>query len=74
MLVPFGTHVVDSERKSVGTVSRLVLHPTSQEVVALVVQQGVLNRREVVVRECTEGQPRRHAPSPADRALPQEVR
>ncbi len=49
MLVPFGTHVVDREGKSVGTVSRLVLHPVSQEVVALVVQQGVLNRREVVV-------------------------
>jgi uncharacterized protein YrrD len=49
MLVPFGTHVVDHEGKSVGTVSRLVLHPVSQEVVALVVQQGVLNRREIVV-------------------------
>ena len=49
MLVPFGTHVLDREGKSVGTVSRLVLHPTTQQVVALVVQQGVLNRREVVV-------------------------
>ncbi len=49
MLVPFGTHVVDREGKSVGTVSRLVLDPLSEEVVALVVQQGVLNRREVVV-------------------------
>ena len=49
MLVPFGTHVVDREGKSVGTVSRLVLGPLSEEVVALVVQQGVLNRREVVV-------------------------
>ena len=49
MLVPFGTHVLDSEGKSVGTVSRLVLHPTSQQVVALVVQQGIVRRREVVV-------------------------
>src|SRR5258706_11032078 len=49
MLVPFGTHVLDREGKSVGTVSRLILHPDSQQVVALVVQQGVLDRREVVV-------------------------
>ena len=49
MLVPFGTHVVDRNGKTVGTVSRLVLHPQAQEVVALVVQQGVLNRREVVI-------------------------
>ena len=49
MLVPFGTHVIDSEGKTVGTVSRLVLHADSREVVALVVHQGVLDRREVVV-------------------------
>jgi uncharacterized protein YrrD len=49
MLVPFGTHVLDHDGRSVGTVSRLVLHPSTQQVVALVVQQGVLNRREVVV-------------------------
>jgi len=49
MLVPFGTHVVDREGKSVGTVSRLILHPQSQHVVAIVVQQGVLDRREIVV-------------------------
>jgi uncharacterized protein YrrD len=49
MLVPFGTHIVDKDGKTVGTVSRLVLHPDSQEVVAIVVSQGVLNRREVVV-------------------------
>src|ERR1700730_1933763 len=36
-LVPFGTHVVDKDGKTVGTVSRLVLHPDSQEVVAIVV-------------------------------------
>jgi sporulation protein YlmC with PRC-barrel domain len=49
MLVPFGTRVVDSTGKSVGTVSRVVLHPRSREVAGLVVHQGVLNRREVVV-------------------------
>jgi len=49
MLVPFGTHVVDRDGKSVGTVSRLILHPQSQQVVAIVVQQGVLDRREIVV-------------------------
>ncbi|HYB69320.1 MAG TPA: PRC-barrel domain-containing protein [Candidatus Bathyarchaeia archaeon] len=49
MLVPFGTHVVDRDGKSVGTVSRVILHPQSQEMVALVVQQGVLDRREIVV-------------------------
>ncbi|MGH7331310.1 MAG: PRC-barrel domain-containing protein [Candidatus Rokuibacteriota bacterium] len=49
MLVPFGTRVVDSTGKGVGTVSRLVLHPQSRRVAGLVVHQGVLNRREVVV-------------------------
>jgi len=49
MLVPFGTRVVDSNGKGVGTVSRLVLHTQSREVAGLVVHQGVLNRREVVV-------------------------
>ena len=49
MLVPFGTRVVDSNGKGVGTVSRLVLHSQSRQVAALVVHQGVLNRREVVV-------------------------
>jgi len=49
MLVPSGTHVRDREGKSVGTVSRLVLHPESREVAAIVVQQGVFDRREVVV-------------------------
>jgi len=49
MLVPFGTRVVDSSGKGVGTVSRLVLHTQSQQVAGLVVHQGVLNRREVVV-------------------------
>ena len=49
MLVPFGTHVLDRDGMSVGTVSRLVLHPDSRQVAAIVVQQGVVNRREVVV-------------------------
>lgn len=48
-LVPFGTHVRDRDGKSVGTVSRLILHPESRQVAAIVVQQGVVNRREVVV-------------------------
>jgi sporulation protein YlmC with PRC-barrel domain len=49
MLVPFGTHVRDKDGKSIGTVSRLVLHPESRQVAALVVRQGVLDRREIVV-------------------------
>ncbi len=49
MFVPFGTHVVDRNGKTAGTVSRLVLHPETREVAALVVQQGVLDRREVVI-------------------------
>jgi sporulation protein YlmC with PRC-barrel domain len=49
MLVPFGTHVLDKDGKSVGTVSRLVLHPESREVTAIVVHQGIVNRREIVV-------------------------
>ncbi len=49
MLVPFGTRVVDVSGRGVGTVSRLILHPDSREVAGLVVHQGVVNRREVVV-------------------------
>jgi sporulation protein YlmC with PRC-barrel domain len=49
MLVPFGTRVLDNTGKSVGTVSRVILHPQSREVAGLVIHQGVLNRREVVV-------------------------
>jgi uncharacterized protein YrrD len=49
MLIPFGTRVVDRDGKCVGTVSRLVLHPETGQVVAVVVQQGILDRREVVV-------------------------
>src|SRR5262245_25653199 len=49
MLVPFGTRVVDNSGKGVGTVSRLVLHGKSREAEGLVVHQGIVNRREVVV-------------------------
>jgi len=49
MLVPFGTRVLDSAGKAVGTVSRLVLHRDSREVAGLVVHQGVVDRREIVV-------------------------
>src|SRR5262245_38907579 len=49
MLVPFGTRVVDSTGKGVGTVSRLVLHHASREVAGVVVHQGILDRREIVV-------------------------
>ena len=31
MLVPFGTHVLDRDGKSVGTVNSLVLHPDTQQ-------------------------------------------
>jgi sporulation protein YlmC with PRC-barrel domain len=46
MFAPFGTHVLDRDGNGVGTVSRLVLHPDTQQVVALVIHQGVLNRRD----------------------------
>jgi len=49
MLVPFGTRVVDSTGKGVGTVRRLVLHHDSREVAGLVVHQGVLDWRDIVV-------------------------
>src|SRR5262245_33037320 len=49
MLVPFGTRVVDIAGHGVGTVRRLILHRDSQEVAGLVVHQGVLNRRDIVV-------------------------
>jgi sporulation protein YlmC with PRC-barrel domain len=49
MLVPFGTRVVDSSGKGVGTVSRLVLHHASRQVAGVVVHQGIFDRREIVV-------------------------
>ena len=49
MLVPFGTRVVDKSGKGVGTVSRVVLHSGSRRASGLVVHQGVLDRRQIVV-------------------------
>src|SRR5262245_53966838 len=49
MFVPFATKVVDTDGKAVGTVKHLVLHPQSREVAGLVVHQGILNPREVIV-------------------------
>ena len=49
MLVPFGTRVVDSEGKAVGTVRYLVLHQDTRQVDGLVVHQGVLRSRELIV-------------------------
>jgi sporulation protein YlmC with PRC-barrel domain len=49
MLVPFGTRVVDKNGKGVGTVSRVVLHSGSRQASGLVVHQGVLDRRQIVV-------------------------
>jgi sporulation protein YlmC with PRC-barrel domain len=49
MFVPFGTKVIDTDGQAVGTVKHLVLHPQSRQVAGLVVHQGLLNRREVVV-------------------------
>jgi sporulation protein YlmC with PRC-barrel domain len=49
MLPPFGTKVVDADGKAVGSLKHLVLDPQSRQVVGLVVHQGLLNRREVIV-------------------------
>lgn len=49
MLVRFGTRVVDSEGKPVGTVRYVVLHQDTREVDGLVVHQGFLKSRELVV-------------------------
>ena len=49
MPVPFGTRVVDKNGKGVGTVSRVVLHSGSRQASGLVVHQGVLDRRQIVV-------------------------
>ena len=49
MLVPFGTRVVDKNGKGVGTVSRVVLHSGSRQASGLVVHQGVLDRRQILV-------------------------
>jgi sporulation protein YlmC with PRC-barrel domain len=49
MHIAFGTRVVDSEGKAVGTVRYLVLHPHTQQVDGLVVHQGIVRSREMVV-------------------------
>ena len=49
MLVPFGTRVVDAEGKAVGTVRYIVLHPDTRQVDGLVVHQGVIRSRELIV-------------------------
>jgi sporulation protein YlmC with PRC-barrel domain len=49
MLVPFGTKVVDTDGNAIGTLKHLVLDPQSRQVASLVVHQGTLNRREVIV-------------------------
>jgi sporulation protein YlmC with PRC-barrel domain len=49
MHIVFGTRVVDSEGKAVGTVRYLVLHPDTQQVDGLVVHQGVVKSREIMV-------------------------
>ena len=49
MLVPFGTRVVDSEGRAVGTVQHVVLHQDTRQVDGLVVHQGVVKSREVIV-------------------------
>jgi sporulation protein YlmC with PRC-barrel domain len=49
MLVPFGTRVVDSEGRAVGTVRHVVLHGDTRQVDGLVVHQGVVKSREFIV-------------------------
>ncbi len=49
MLVPFGTRVVDYEGKAVGTVRYIVLHPDTRQVDGLVLHQGVVSSRELIV-------------------------
>jgi len=49
MHIAFGTRVVDAEGKAVGTVRYVVLHPETKQVDGLVVHQGVVKSRELVV-------------------------
>jgi sporulation protein YlmC with PRC-barrel domain len=49
MIVPFGTRVVDSAGKPVGTVRHVVLHPETRQIDGLVVHQGVMRSRDLVV-------------------------
>jgi|SRR5215469_413313 len=49
MLVPFGARVVDADGKALGTVRHVVLHPETRQVDGLVVHQGVVRSRELIV-------------------------
>ena len=49
MLVPFGTRVIDSDGKAVGTVRHVVLHQDTRQVDGLVLHQGVVKSRELIV-------------------------
>ena len=49
MLVPFGTKVIDTDGKAIGSLKHLVLDPQSRQVVGFVVHHGLLHRLEVVV-------------------------
>lgn len=47
--IAFGARVVDSEGKAVGTVRGLVVRPDTRQVDGLVVHQGIMQSRDVVV-------------------------
>lgn len=49
MLVPFGTRVVDAEGKPVGTVRHVVLDSENRQATGLVLHQGVMRSRELIV-------------------------
>ena len=49
MIVPFGTRVVDSDGNPVGTVRHVVLNQDTRQVDGLVVHQGVVKSRELIV-------------------------
>ena len=49
MLVRFGTIVVDRDGRPVGTVRHVLLHPETRQVDGLVLHQGVVRTREVIV-------------------------
>jgi sporulation protein YlmC with PRC-barrel domain len=49
MLVHFGTRVVDSEGRAVGTVRHVILHAETRQVDGYVLHQGVVKSRELLV-------------------------
>ena len=49
MLVRFGTIVVDSNGRPVGTVRHVVLHGETREAAGLVLHQGIVKSRELIV-------------------------